>query len=200
MRLRHLVFPAVVSLLISGVVFGGEKYQIDPVHSNIGFSVKHLVISNVKGNFKEFSGTILLDQKDVSKSSVQVTINTASISTDNDKRDADLKGPGFLDTAKFPEITFQSKKVTKTEDGLLAVGDLTIHGVTREVSIPFTLSGPINDPWGGTRIGVEASLTINRMDYGLSWSKTLDNGGLVVGNDVKITLEVESIRTKDGTN
>lgn len=193
---------ALLTLILATVFFinfgfAADKYQIDPVHSTIGFSVKHLVISNVKGNFTDFSGVIYLDDKDVKNSRVEVTIKAASINTRNEKRDTHLKSPDFLDVEKYPEITFKSKKIEMTDNGYLIVGDLTIKGTTKEVSFPFTYFGPINDPWGNQRIGVQASLTINRQDFGVSWNKTLDNGGLVVGNDVNIEINIEAVKVKE---
>ncbi len=198
MRNKSIVLTVLLTFLIAGFAFAGDKYEIDLVHSSVGFTAKHLVISNTKGQFKEFTGVIILDEKDISKSSVNVTIKTASISTDNERRDNHLKSADFLEVEKHPEITFKSKSVMKTDDGYKMVGDLTIRGVTKEVTIPFALVGPVEAM--GTRIGLEASLTINRHDYGVSWSKTLDNGGLVVSNEIKITLEIEAVKAEEGTN
>jgi len=198
MRNKSIILTVLLTFLIASFAFAGDKYELDVVHSSVGFTAKHLVISNTKGQFKDFGGIIILDEKDISKSSVNVTIKTASISTDNERRDNHLKSADFLDVEKHPEITFKSKSVMKTDDGYKMVGDLTIRGVTKEVTIPFTLVGPVKAM--GTRIGLEASLTINRQDYGVSWSKTLDSGGLVVSNEIKITLEIEAIKAKEGTN
>lgn len=196
---RSFILTVLILLVLTSFVFSADKYVIDVAHSSVGFSVRHLVISNIKGKFKDFSGTIMLDSEDISKSSVNITIKTASIDTDDEKRNNHLKSADFFDVEKYGEITFVSKKVTKSDDGFVAVGDLTIHGVTKEVSIPFSLTGPIA-AFGDYRLGVEANLVINRHDYGVSWSKALDNGGLVVGNDVKISLEVEGVKAKEGTN
>ncbi|MDQ7053998.1 MAG: YceI family protein [candidate division KSB1 bacterium] len=186
----------ILGLLLVGTALSADRYQIDPVHSSIAFSVRHMVINKVKGNFKEFTGTILYDEKDISKSSVSVTIQAASIDTDNSKRDDHLRSADFFDVQKYPTITFKSKRIVKEGDGYVAIGDLTMHGVTREVRIPFQILGKVVDPWGNTRIGVEASLILNRHDFGISWSKTLDNGGLVVGNEVMIELNIEAIKQK----
>lgn len=177
--------------------FAAETYEIDAAHTQIGFSVKHLAVSNVKGHFKTFSGTIQYNDKDLSKSSVEVSIDTASITTDNEKRDQHLMSKDFFDAAKFPKLTFKSKKIEKKGNDLIATGDLTMHGVTKEVQIPFTLSGPITDPWQGNKhIGVEGGLTINRQNWGVSWNDHFGAGELVVGDDVKINLEVEAILAK----
>ncbi|HEX9652725.1 MAG TPA: YceI family protein, partial [bacterium] len=169
-------------------------------HSSVGFSVKHLVISNTKGEFSDFAGTIMLDENDITKSSLEVTIKTASISTHDDKRDAHLRSADFFDVEKHPEITFKSKKVEKTSAGYQLTGDLTIRGVTKEVSFPFTLVGPVPDPWGGKRLAAQASVTVNRQEFGVSWNKTLDGGGLLVGDEVTINIEVEAVHAKPGTN
>jgi polyisoprenoid-binding protein YceI len=199
MKLFRSVVPVVFSLLLASLVFAAQRYEIEKSHSSIGWSVKHLVITSTKGQFRNFNGTILYNSDDISRSSVQVTIQTASVDSDDEKRDNHLRSADFFDVAKYPEITFTSKKVMKKGSAYAAVGDLTIRGVTKEVTIPFELTGPITDPWGNARIGVEAELTINRQDYGVSWSKTMDNGGLVVGDDVKISLVVEGVAS-GGTN
>lgn len=194
---KTLLFP-VLLLLMVGLVFPAEKYEIDTVHSSVGFSVRHMVISDVKGEFNTLSGTIMFDKGDIANSSVNVTIDAASIDTDNEKRDGHLKSPDFLAVEEHPEITFASKSIRKTDDGYVAVGDLTLRGVTKEVSIPFTVAGPITDSYGNQRIGANGELTIDRHDFGVSWSQTLDNGGLVVGNEVKISLDVEAVKPKEG--
>ncbi|SYZ72890.1 conserved exported hypothetical protein [Candidatus Zixiibacteriota bacterium] len=187
----------VMAITMAGVsVLGADTYQIDPVHSNIGFTVKHMVISNVKGNFSDFSGTIVYDDKDISKSSVNVTIKTISINTGNQYRDNDLKSGNFFEAEKYPEITFQSTKIEKAVDGFVMTGNLTMRGVTKEVQIPFNILGTIKDPYGNMRMGAEGGLTINRQDYGISFNKALDNGGLVVGNEVKIDLNIEAVNKK----
>lgn len=197
---KAFLFPFLL-LLMSGLVFAGEKYQIDPVHSSVGFSVKHMVITNVKGEFNSFSGTVMFDENDISNSSVNVTIDAASIDTDNEKRDGHLKSADFLAVEEYPNITFASRNIKKTDDGYVAVGDLTIRGVTKEVNIPFTVAGPIMDSNGNKRIGANGELTINRQDFGVSWSRTLDSGGLVVGNDVNINLDIQAVKAAaEGSN
>lgn len=185
-----------VGLLLAVVAIGGsalaaDEYKIDPGHSTVGFNVKHMMVSTVHGRFSDFSGQIVYDDKDISKSSVKVAIKAASVNTDNTARDNDLRGANFLDVEKFPEITFQSKSVEKKGDGYVAHGTLTIHGVAKDVDLPFTLNGPLATPRGKV-MGADAGLTINRMDYGVSWSRSLDGGGVVVSNDVKIELNVEA--------
>lgn len=180
-------------LLSAGQAFGADKYVIDADHTNIGFSVKHLGISSVRGGFRAFSGTIMVDEKDLTKCSVEVEIRADSVNTGIEKRDAHLRTADFFDVEKFPVITFKSKRVKKTRSGYEASGPFTMHGVTKEIRIPFT-GQKVTDPQGKTRIGVDAGLTINRQDYGIKWNSVLDNGGLVVGNDVKIELAVEAVK------
>ena len=172
---------------------GATVYQIDPAHTSINFAVRHLVISTVRGRFTDFSGAIQYDDKDVAKSSVEFTAKIASINTDVPQRDEDLRGANFFDAAKYPDLSFKSSKVEKHGDQLVCTGTLTIKGVAKQVEIPFKLSGPITDPWGNTRIGVEGALTINRQDYGIAYDRKLPDGGLVVGNDVRIDLDVEGV-------
>jgi polyisoprenoid-binding protein YceI len=171
---------------------GGTIYQFDPAHTSINFAVRHLVINTVRGRFGQFTGTIRYDEKDVTKSSVEFTAKVASINTDVPPRDEDLRSPNFFDAAKYPEMTFKSTKIERRGDGLVCVGTLTIKGVSKEVEIPFKLGGPIKDPWGNMRIGVEGALTINRQDYGITYDHRLPDGGLAVGNEVHIDLDVEA--------
>jgi polyisoprenoid-binding protein YceI len=191
MRTRRFTGLLLAVVAISGSAFAADEYKIDPAHSTVGFNVKHMMVSTVHGRFNDFSGQIVYDDKDISKSSVKVAIKTASVNTDNTGRDNDLRGANFLDVEKFPEITFQSKSVEKKGDGYVAHGTLTIHGVAKDVDLPFTLNGPLATPRGKV-MGADAGLTINRMDYGVSWSRSLDGGGMVVSNDVKIELNVEA--------
>ncbi len=171
-----------------------QVYQIDPVHSNISFAVRHMMVSKVHGRFARFTGKIYFNETDVTRSKVEVTIDAASIETHNKKRDAELRSSGFLAVKQYPEIRFVSKKIEKRGDRFVAFGELTIRGVTRKVEIPFQYFGPIPNPMGGgKRLGAEGELTINRKDYGVNWSKTMDNGGLMVGNEVRIELSVEAV-------
>ncbi len=172
-----------------------ETYVVDPVHSSIGFSVRHLIINNIPGRFKEYNGTISYDAADITKSSVQFTAKVASIDTGVQQRDDHLRNADFFEVAKYPEMTFKSTRIEKKGKGsFLAHGTFTLKGVSKEIAIPFKVFGPVNAPGGKVRIGVEAGLTINRQDYGITWSKTLDGGGLVVGNDVNILLNLEAVK------
>lgn len=200
MHLKKSVMIVLASLLVASVASGADKYETDLAHSSVTFSVKHLVISNTRGEFRDFAGTIMMDESDITKSSVNVTIKTASINTHDDKRDSHLRSADFFDVEKHPEITFKSKKVEKIGNSYKLTGDVTIRGVTKEVSVPFTLVGPVQDPWGNKRIAAQATFTVNRQDFGVSWNKTLDTGGLLVGDEVTIALEVEAVHAKAGTN
>jgi polyisoprenoid-binding protein YceI len=182
-------------LALCGAAWAADDYNIDPVHSRVGFAVRHMAVSTVHGRFTDFNGTIAYDDKDPSKSSVNVTIKTATINTDNSGRDKDLQSANFLDVEKFPEITFKSKSVEKKGDGFVAHGTLTIHGVAKDVDLPFTLSGPV-DGGRGKILGAEAALTINRQDYGVAWTRSMAGGEMVVSNDVKIEINVEARQAK----
>lgn len=173
-----------------------STWEIDPVHTTLQFKVRHLMISNVKGNFEKFSGKLNLDDKEITKSKVDVTIDTASLNTNIQKRDDDLRSANFFEVAKFPTMTFSSTKVEKNgNDKLKVTGNLTIKGITRPVVLNVEgLTPEVKDPWGGTRRGASATTAINRKDFGLTWNKTMDNGGMVVGDDVGIQLEVEFVK------
>lgn len=176
-----------------------STWKIDPDHSSVAFSVRHLMVSNVKGSFAAFSGTVDLDDKKVTGSKVSATIDPASIDTNVKKRDDHLRGSDFFDVAKYPEMSFVSKKWMQEPDGKLKItGDLTMHGQTREVVLyvePFSKESV--DPWGKIRRATSATARINRKDFGLTWNKALDNGGLTIGDEVNISLEIEMIRTGD---
>lgn len=194
MTVRVAGFALAFVLAAGSPALGADVYQVDPQHTDVGFSIRHMVINNVKGSFRDFAGTIEYDGKDPLTLKAGGTIKVASIDTGIAGRDEHLRGPDFFDVGKYPEITFQGERVEKQGDGYALIGKFTMHGVTKEIALPFTLSGPIVDPYGKTRIGIESSLTLNRQDYGINWSKTLDNGGLMVGNDVKIEIGIEAVR------
>lgn len=168
-------------------------WEMDPVHSTIGFTAKHMMITNVQGQFENGSGTLKLDEKDPTKSSVDVNIDAKSITTRNGKRDEHLKSPDFFDVEKFPALTFKSTKIEKKDKSHYKVhGDLTIHGVTKAVVLTVEgPSSPVKDPWGGTRIGLSGSTKINRKDYGLTWNKALEAGGVVVSDEITIDIAAE---------
>lgn len=172
------------------------QWQIDPAHSAAHFSVRHLMISNVRGEFSKVSGSALLNPADLAKSKVEVTIEAASINTREPQRDEHLRSADFLDVANYPALTFRSKRIEALgADNFKLTGDLTIRGVTKEVT--FDIEGPtasVKDPWGNIRAGVSGSAKINRKDYGLVWNALTEAGGVVVGDEVKITIEAELIQ------
>ena len=171
-------------------------WNIDPVHTMAEFKVRHMMITNVKGHFTGVTGVLTLDEQDITKSHVEASIDAASINTREADRDTHLKSADFLDVEKFPTLTFTSTRVARKGEGELQVeGDLTIHGVTRKVE--FTVEGPTppgKDPWGNTRIGWTATTKINRKDFGLTWNTALETGGILVGDEVTITFDVEAIK------
>lgn len=184
-----------LALFTTRVVCAATAYEIDVAHSRVGFSIRHMMISDVEGKFGNFTGEIQWDTADSSKSSIQGSIKTDSIDTDNEKRDGNLKGAEFFDAAKFPEITFKTKKIEKRGDQFVATGDLTMKGVTKEVQIPFSITAPIKDPFGaGMRIGLKGSMVINRKDYGISWNKVMDSGGVMLGDEVTVQLSAEALQ------
>ncbi len=177
---------------------GTKSWNVDLTHSSVGFSVRHMVISKVRGRFAKWSGAVALDENDLTKSSVDVHIETASIDTGVADRDGHLKSADFLDVEKFPEITFKSKRVEKLSDTHLRVtGDLAVHGVTKEVPLEVELGGVGKDPWGNTRAGFTAKTHIDRKEFGLSWNQVLEAGGLLVGERIDIDIEVEAVKAKD---
>jgi polyisoprenoid-binding protein YceI len=190
------VLLAVIILLLP-VMAAGSTWKIDPEHSNIMFQVRHLGLVEVKGIFQKFSGTLNLEDN-IAKSSVNVTIDAASVATGVEKRDEHLRTADFFDVAKYPTITFVSKKVTPAEPGKLKVaGDLTIHGITKEAVLKVT--GPtkeVKDPKGNIRRGLSATTTINRPDYGLTYNSILESGGLAIGNKLTINIEAELVKEK----
>lgn len=171
-------------------------WNIDPVHSVAEFKVKHMMISNVKGQFTGLRGLLTLDQADLTNSRIDASIDAASINTRDEQRDAHLKSADFFDVEKFPTLSFKSARITRKGDGELTVtGNLSIHGVTR--SVTFNVEGPTapgKDPWGNTRIGLSATTKIKRKDYGLTWNAALETGGILVGEEVTITLDVQFVK------
>ncbi|GBD12007.1 Protein YceI [bacterium HR24] len=172
-----------------------STWVIDPSHSLVEFSVRHMMVATVKGRFRTFEGTIRLDETNPENSSVEVTIDTASIDTNEPQRDAHLRSDDFLNAEKYPKITFRSKRVELLgEDRARVIGDLTIRDVTREVALDVEYLGRTRDPWGKERIGFSAQTAINRHDFGVKWNAVLDTGGVVVADTVRINLEVEAVK------
>ena len=173
----------------------GGDYSIDPAHSRIGFAVRHLEINWVEGRFKEFTGTVRFDEKDVTRSSVEFAARVESIDTEVAARDKHLLSADFFEAEKYPEMTFRSTRVERNgNEAYVLHGDLMLKGVTKPVSLPFTITGAVKDPWGNTRFGVEARTKINRRDFGITYGNAFAGGGLDVGNEVIINLRLEAVR------
>ena len=172
------------------------RYDVDMDHSTLGFSVAHMVVSKTTGRFMEATGFVEMDAEAKEFKAIEATIKTASVNTNHQKRDTHLRSGDFFNVERYPTMTYRMKSYQKAGDGYTAIGDLTLHGVTREITLVGTFNGETRDPWGNIRAGFAASGKINRKDFGINWSKTLDNGGLVVGDEVTIQLEVECIRAK----
>ncbi|HYL68458.1 MAG TPA: YceI family protein [Candidatus Limnocylindria bacterium] len=195
--MKKVFLIAIIAALVGVPAFAQTgAWQIDPAHSNAQFLVRHMGISNVQGDFTKVSGSVQLDDSDITKSAVSATIDVNSVDTREPNRDKDLRGATFFDVTKFPTMAFQSKKFVRSAEGKLKMtGDLTIHGVTREVT--FDVDGPtptIQDPWGNARRGVSATTKINRKDFGLNFNAALGTGEMVVGDTVTITLDVEIVK------
>ena len=170
-------------------------YAIDPAHSAVHFSVRHMMLSNVRGEFTKLSGSVSYNPEDAAGSSIDASIDATSINTRNADRDTHLKSADFLDVEKFPTITFKSRQIELHSDGAKVTGDLTIHGVTREITLD--VEGPtseVKDPWGKQRVGASATAKLSRKDFGLVWNATLETGGVMVGDEVKITIDIEAGR------
>ncbi|MBF0539828.1 MAG: polyisoprenoid-binding protein [Nitrospirae bacterium] len=197
-KIKLLLFAvSLIALMTIGERFVfAATYTIDPVHSNIGFSIKHLVITNVKGRFADFNGELVFDEekKELKKAAIQ--IKTISIDTGIVKRDEHLRSSDFFDAAKYPTISFELKKTTIKDGKTIFIGDLTMHGVTKEIQLTGEYLGAVKDPWGGQRIAFSAEGMLNRMDYGVKWNQTLETGGLLVGDSVKLLIEVECVLKK----
>ena len=195
---RAVIVGSLAAIFILPVQAATGTWNVDPNHSAAQFAVRHLGLSTVRGAFTKVTGTAILDDSDISKSSVEVTIDANSIDTRVPNRDNDLRSDHFFDVAKYPTITFKSKKVEQVSPGKLKVtGDLTIHGTTKGVVLDVDgPTAPVKDPWGNQRIAASGTTKINRQDYGVKWNATMDNGGVVVGDDVQITLDVELVQPK----
>ncbi len=178
------------------VIADAATWQIDLEHSSLQFKVRHLTVSNVKGDFSKAKGVVTLDDQDITKLTVELTIDAASVNTGHAKRDEHLRSPDFFDVTQYPTITFVSKKAIKAGmNKLKVIGNLTIHGTTKEITVDVEAPTPeVKDPWGNFRRGATATANINRRDFGLTWNKVLDSGGLVVGEEVNIYIEVELVR------
>ena len=197
--MRQMIVAALVG--IAPVVPGlsqAATWTSDPAHASVQFAVSHLMVATVRGTFDKFDVTAIIDENDVSRSSVEATIEVASVNTRNEKRDNHLRSADFFDVAKHPTITFKSKAVEKVQDNAYKVtGDLTLMGVTKEVVLDVTGSPQaIKDPWGNSRLGGAATTTINRMDYGLTRNTVLESGGVAIGEEVEITIDIEFVQAQ----
>jgi polyisoprenoid-binding protein YceI len=191
-----LALPAAAWLLLAQPALA-SNWDIDESHSAVGFSVRHMMVSNTRGKFTKFTGALALDDKDVTKSTVNVDIDTASVDTSDAKRDDHLRGEDFFDAKKFPKLTFKSTKVEKSGEKLLVTGNLTIKSTTKPVVLTVeSLTPEVKDAWGGIRKGATATTKINRKDFGLTWNKALEAGGVAVGEEIAIQIELELLKKK----
>jgi polyisoprenoid-binding protein YceI len=174
-----------------------ETFAVDPTHSEVSFQIRHMV-SQVRGRFNDFSGTVQLDPKNLAASSVDFHIKATSIDTNVADRDKHLRSADFFDVEKYPEITFRSESIQPAgKDKYNVTGTLTLHGVSKKVTLPVTLGGQVKDPWGNTRAGFEIETTLDRKDYGIVWNKALDSGGVMLGDDVKVAINLETVKKSD---
>ena len=195
-RSIRLLVPALAIALLVPASGRAATWELDPAHSTIGFSIRHMMISSVRGQFRTFTGKATGDPKTPDKAQIEASIDVGSIDTANEKRDGHLKSPDFFDIAKYPTMTFKSKKIVAAGPGKAKVtGDLTLHGVTKEVVLEVEGgTDVIKDPMGNTRAGAHATAKIDRRDFGMVYDKTVDGGGLMVGNEVEITIDVEAVQ------
>jgi len=190
-----LLFGAMV-WLPSVVHAEPARWNLDPEHSTIEFRVAHMVVSQTTGRFMDYAGFIDMDAEVGTVKAIESTIKTGSVNTNHEKRDAHLRNADFLDVEHYPTIIFKMKSYKKTAEGYTAVGDLTLHGVTKEITLAGHYNGATKDPWGNARAGFNAEGKLNRKDFGMVWNKMLDSGGLVVGDEVQIRLDIECIKAK----
>ncbi|MFM1847601.1 MAG: hypothetical protein RL417_1075 [Pseudomonadota bacterium] len=184
---------AILIALVPAAAFCTD-YSIDNDHSSVEFKIKHLAISNVNGAFGKFEGTISYDPKNIAAAKTVAKISVDSITTENAKRDDHLKSPDFFNIAKFPELSFVSKETTGTAESFKVLGDLTMHGVTKPVTLDVSYNGSAMDPHGNERVGFSATTKLNRKDFGLAWGKLTEAGAVIVGDEVKITLEIAGVK------
>ncbi|MHB1168151.1 MAG: YceI family protein [Longimicrobiales bacterium] len=172
-----------------------STWTIDPAHTAVEFSVRHLMITTVKGRFGTVSGTLVLDESDIERSKVEVEIDAASIDTREEKRDAHLRSPDFFDVENHPKLTFVSRRVERSGDALKVTGDLTIRGTTKQITLDVEDLGRAKDPWGGDRAAFTATGKLNRNEYGLKWNQALETGGVMVSDEVKLTIDAQFVRS-----
>ena len=195
MRIIRILALGVVAALIGTTAQALDTYKVDPAHSSVNFSIEHMVINTVHGRFRQFEGSIAVDPDSGNAlKAASGTIQAKSIDTDIEKRDNHLRSPDFFDVEKFPTITFESTEIKKDGSDQVLVGKFAMHGVTKDVSLPFKLKGPIKGPMGNTIVGLEVNAKLNRKDYGLTWNKVIEAGGLMVGEDVTIQINAEFVK------
>jgi polyisoprenoid-binding protein YceI len=204
MRIRFAVPPRswsrgvslAAALAAASPALAAETYSFDKAHTTVGFQVRHIV-TNVGGKFNDFTGTIQVDRAKPESSSVEFTIQAASINTNEPKRDEHLRSADFFDVTSHPTLTFKSTSIKANgKDAWLVTGDLTMRGVTKQVTLPVTFLGEGKDPWGNEKMGFETGITVNRKDYGINWNKALDQGGVLVADEVKVQVSVEANKIK----
>ncbi len=193
-----LLLAGIAALVVGSPARAADTYTVDPAHTRVGFSVRHLGISNVKGKFNEFTGSLALEGDALKEASA--TIQVASVDTGVAQRDHHLRTADFFDATNYPTIVFKTKQVKKSGKGFAMVGDFTMRGVTRELRVPVTLSKPIKDPWGKTRIGLEAKAKLNRKDYGIAYNQLLETGVAAVGEEVELEINAEAVKDTGGKN
>ena len=194
---RTGIVSAIALLASLSALAQTSTWNIDPAHSTAQFTVRHLAISNVTGNFTKLTGSIVLNEKDITQSQVSASIDVSSVDTRVEARNKDLKSPNFFDVEKYPTIEFKSKRIVKDGGKLQVIGDLTIHGTTREVTLDVDGPTPeLTDPWGNSRRGISATTTINRKDFNLVYNNVLKTGEAVVGDNVKIQIDAEMVKKK----
>ena len=196
MKYKFNLIAAVLGLFIPSVAHATQIFEIDASHASIGFTIDHLVISKVRGDFRDFTGTIVMDD-DGSLQDASSTINVSSLDTGIENRDNHLRGADFFDVGTYPQINFKGKNVKQAGNKNVLIGELTMHGVTREIALPFMIKGPIQGLGGETRIGFQANTIINRKDYGLTWNKAMETGGLVVGEEVELLISLEAVKKEE---
>ena len=195
--MKRIKLYLVVLLLTTSLVLAQTNWKFDKAHTKIGFSVSHMVISDVEGNFKDFDGTVVSSSDNFENAKINFTVDVASINTDNEERDKHLRSDDFFNAEKFPKMKFVGKSLKKISGkNYKLIGDLTIRNKTKQVEFDVKFNGIIKDPWGNTRAGFSLEGEINRFDFGLKWSKMLETGGLIVGKDVTIEAKVELIKQK----
>lgn len=194
MQKIRMIAAVTGALALAAVTASAVSYKVDGVHSTVGFAIKHLGLSEVHGSFTNFTGTIEYDPAKPEEFKASGTIQVGSINTGNPTRDHHLRSPDFFDAEKLPEIKFETTGVRKEGADWVVKGLFTMHGVTKEIELRGELSGPMQDPWGKMRIGIAAATKLNRQDYGIKWNKALDKGGWMIGDEVKISLNIEAVQ------